>query len=110
MCAFCEAAYYGAQRFVAASLCRWQLHPDAEASVDALLSTSLCGRPRNSQQQQQQQHVCLNTQWRSWDKHGRMMVQFETVDAAREAVEAVGSLAALCANVSTGRPDSAAVV
>jgi hypothetical protein len=82
-------------------LCRWRLHPDAKASADALLSAPLGSRQGSRQQGQQlQQQVCLHTQWRSWDKHVRMMVQFESIDAGREAVDAAEGLAVLAATAS----------
>lgn len=74
-------------------MCSWRLHLDAEASADALLCTSVDGRRRSQQQQ-----ACLNTQRRSWDNQGRMLVQFETVGAAKQALEAVVGLVGLAAS------------
>jgi hypothetical protein len=42
----------------------------------------------------------MHSQWRSWDMHGRMVVQFEALDAAREAVDAAEGLAALAGRAS----------
>lgn len=74
--------------------CRWRLHLDLEDSVEAMLC----------QQQQQQQQRCKNAQLRLREAStpaglpfGRNRVQFETPEAAQQALEAAEAIAAAAA-------------
>lgn len=70
---------------------RWRLHLDVEHSVDRLLrappATEHSGTNSVSRAQ-------CDTQTRSRDESGRMLVQFESPGAARQALKAAADVAA----------------
>lgn len=83
--------------------CRWRLHLDVCKSVDAMLAswtkedTRAASSSGSLFHQQQQSRLQVDTQLRSRDAEGRLMVQFESPGAAQQALQMAAMVEAAAA-------------